>query len=164
MYRHARVVFPHSLLLDERDLHYEHYESSLVKTPPHTGGWISRDLGAPPTRDRDARDRERPVEVVSRARWDTCLRTCAVVAVIATVAAIATGEAGDNPRGATIAAVGTTGERGRRPREAVARETRTVVVGETVIEDGTAVGGMDEAAGASRRCSRSGRRARAWRR
>ena len=75
---------------------------------------MSRDLGAPPTRDRDARDRERPLEAVSRARWDTCLRTCAVVAVIATVAAIATGEAGDNPRG-TIAAVGTTGERGRRP-------------------------------------------------
>ncbi len=87
---------------------------------------MSRDLGAPPTRDRDARDRERPLEVVSRARWDTCLHTCAVVA------AIATGEAGDNPRG-TIAAVGTTGERGRRPREAVARETRTVIEGRTVV-------------------------------
>lgn len=101
------------------------------KHPPHTDGWMSRDLGAPPTRDRDARDRERPLEAVSRARWDTCLRTCAVVAVIATVAAIATGEAGD-PRG-TIAAVGTTGERGRRPREAVARETRTVIEGRTVV-------------------------------
>ena len=120
-------------MFDERDLHYEYHESSLVKTPPHTGGWISRDLGAPPTRDRDARDRERALEVVSRARWDTCLRTCAVVAVIATVAAIATGDAGDNPRGATIAAVGTTGERGRRPREAVARETRTVIEGRTVV-------------------------------
>ena len=120
-------------MFDERDLHYVHRESSLVKTPPtHTGGWMSRDLGAPPTRDRDARDRERPLEVVSRARWDTCLHTCAVVAVIATVAAIATGEAGDNPRG-TIAAVGTTGERGRRPREAVARETRTVIEGRTVV-------------------------------
>ena len=42
------------------------------KHPPHTGGWMSRDLGAPPTRDRDARDRERPLEVVSRARWDFC--------------------------------------------------------------------------------------------
>ena len=29
---------------------------------------MSRDLGAPPTRDRDARDRERPLEVVSRAQ------------------------------------------------------------------------------------------------
>ena len=115
-------------MFDERDLHYVHHESSLVKTPPpHTDGWMSRALGAPPTRDRDARDRERPLEAVSRARWDTCLRTCAVVAVIATVAAIATGEAGDNPRG-TIAAVGTTGERGRRPREG-----RTVIEGRTVV-------------------------------
>lgn len=64
--------------------------------------------------------------------------------------------AGDNPRdGATIA------EAVVRRRGAVeAREMRTVV-----IEDRSVVGAVDEAVvGAWRRCLRSGRRARAWRR
>ena len=74
-----------------------------------------------------------------------------------------TGEAGDNPRdGATIAeARGTTVEEAavRRRGAVEARGMRTVV-----IEDRSVVGAVDEAVGAWRRCLRSGRRARAWRR
>jgi len=129
----------------------------------------------PPSRaDDDARRRRAPRREVAtrwrrgevvreraRRRWDTCPRTCAGAVTRATVVVTrATGEAGDNPRaGATIAARGTTVEEAVRRRGAVvAREMRTV------IEDRSVVGAVDEAVGAWRRCLRSGRRARAWRR